>query len=93
MTIATVTSKGQITIPADIRSDLDIKPGDQIVFFKQIGGGLGVHVRRPKVGSGRGILSAKGRKISIEEMNPGSGSEPYDPGGLSLPSQKEEPGA
>ena len=69
MTIATVTSKGQITIPADIRAHLDIKPGDQIVFFRQIGGGLGVHVRRPKVGSGRGILSAKGRKVTVEEMD------------------------
>jgi antitoxin PrlF len=69
MTIATVTSKGQITIPADIRANLDIKPGDQIVFFKQIGGGLGVHVRRPKVGSGRGILSAKGQKVTVEEMD------------------------
>ena len=93
MTIATVTSKGQITIPADIRADLDIKAGDQIVFFKQIGGGLGVHIRRPKVGSGRGILSAKGRRISIEEMDPAKGREPYDPGGLSLPSKKEKPAA
>lgn len=69
MTIATVTSKGQITIPSAIRADLDIKAGDQIIFFKQIGGGLGVHIRRPKVGSGRGILSAKGRTVTVEEMD------------------------
>lgn len=89
MTVATVTSKGQITIPADIRESLDIKPGDQIVFFKQIGGGLGVHIKRPKVGSGRGILAAKGRHVAVEEMDPASGPEPYDPGGLDLtPRQK-----
>jgi AbrB family looped-hinge helix DNA binding protein len=88
MTIATVTSKGQITIPADIRESLDIKPGDQLVFFKKIGGGLGVHVRRPMVGSGRGILAGKGIKVGIDEMNPASDKDMYDPGGLSTASSR-----
>ena len=29
---ATVTSKGQITVPAGIREQLDIRPGDQLRF-------------------------------------------------------------
>lgn len=29
---ATVTSKGQITVPLDIRKELDLKTGDKIVF-------------------------------------------------------------
>ena len=30
MASAKVTSKGQITIPIEIRNELDLKPGDQI---------------------------------------------------------------
>ncbi len=33
MTAATVTSKGQITIPADIRSAHGLEPGHKLIFF------------------------------------------------------------
>jgi AbrB family looped-hinge helix DNA binding protein len=35
---ATVTSKGQITVPVEIRRSLGVKPGDKIRFEKQKGG-------------------------------------------------------
>jgi antitoxin PrlF len=31
---STISSKGQITIPIDIRTELGAKPGDQIEFIK-----------------------------------------------------------
>ena len=34
MEISKVTSKGQITIPRDIRTKMNIKMGDKIVFFE-----------------------------------------------------------
>jgi AbrB family looped-hinge helix DNA binding protein len=37
MEMAKVTSKGQITIPRDIRMKMDIKKGDKIVFFENNG--------------------------------------------------------
>ena len=37
MEIAKVTSKGQITIPRDIRVKMNIKRGDKIVFFEDNG--------------------------------------------------------
>jgi len=37
MEMARVTSKGQITIPRDIRSKMNIKRGDKIVFFEDNG--------------------------------------------------------
>ena len=37
MEIAKVTSKGQITIPRDIRAKMNIKRGDKIVFFEDNG--------------------------------------------------------
>lgn len=34
--LTTITSKGQVTIPEDIRLLLGIKPGDKVVFEKAI---------------------------------------------------------
>ncbi len=33
MLFATVTTKGQATIPAKVRDELSLKPGDKIVFL------------------------------------------------------------
>lgn len=37
MEVARVTSKGQITIPVEIRKKLNLKEGDKIIFFEQDG--------------------------------------------------------
>ena len=37
MEIAKVTSKGQVTIPRDIRMKMDLKKGDKILFFEENG--------------------------------------------------------
>ena len=37
MSTATVTSKGQITIPHDIRKALDLETGDQVIFLVEDG--------------------------------------------------------
>ena len=34
MTTATLTSKGQITIPADVRRDLQVDAGDRVEFVQ-----------------------------------------------------------
>lgn len=44
MSSATVTSKGQITIPADIREAFGIEPGDKLEFVPRDGGGLDILV-------------------------------------------------
>ena len=37
MEVARVTSKGQITIPRDIRTKMNIKRGDKVLFFEDNG--------------------------------------------------------
>lgn len=37
MELARVTSKGQITIPRDIRKKLKLKPGDKVIFIEEDG--------------------------------------------------------
>ena len=35
MATATMTSKGQMTLPKEVRDDLDLKPGDKLDIVKQ----------------------------------------------------------
>jgi antitoxin PrlF len=53
--IATITSKGQMTLPKDVRDDLQLQPGDQIDFVKQDGGYV-LRVRNVPIGSIAGVL-------------------------------------
>lgn len=70
MSSATVTSKGQLTIPADIRAEFGIEPGHRIVFFKQLNGELGVKLMKLKRGSGYAALAdyATGRPPTDDEI-------------------------
>ncbi len=69
MPTATMTSKGQITIPIQVRKALGLKPGVRI-DFNEIEDG--VYALRPK---NRSIMEMEGciprpdHPISIEEMN------------------------
>jgi AbrB family looped-hinge helix DNA binding protein len=65
--MATVTSKGQITLPAELRSELDIQPGDRIVFFTALDGRRGYRVSRPRVGAGQGMIKAD-KPSTLEEF-------------------------
>lgn len=69
MATAAVTSKGQITIPIEVRVKLGIKPGDRVRFVENENGEI---VLKPKTGSLmglRGIVKWKGKPVTIEEMN------------------------
>ena len=69
MSTAAVTSKGQITIPVEVRRDLGLKAGDRVHFVKN---DEGEYVLRTKTGSLqdlRGMFKWTGKPISIEEMN------------------------
>lgn len=69
MTIATMTSKGQITIPAATRSKLRLAPGSKIDFVENEAGEI---VLRPLAGDVRrlrGIVKYDGPPVSVEEIN------------------------
>lgn len=59
MSTATITSKGQVTIPQDVRKALDLKQGDQLEFVVENGKAVIQPVRRRDFASLFGIL--KGR--------------------------------
>jgi AbrB family looped-hinge helix DNA binding protein len=64
-----VNSKGQITIPAEVRRKLGLKPGDLVMFCENESGEV---VFRPKTASImdlQGCVKWTGRPVTIEEMN------------------------
>jgi antitoxin PrlF len=69
-TDATLTSKGQTTIPKEIRDSLGIKPGDRMTFTLMPDGTVLIRVKRKSVMDLAGVLHKKGRKpVSIAQMS------------------------
>jgi AbrB family looped-hinge helix DNA binding protein len=71
---ATVTSKGQVTIPADIRRAMGLAAGERVVFTQLEDGTIVFRAKRRSVLELRGLLkSARARKrpIPIKDMNIG----------------------
>jgi AbrB family looped-hinge helix DNA binding protein len=69
MATAALTSKGQITIPVEVRRKLGLKAGDRIGFIENENGEF---VLKPKTGSImnlRGIVKWTGKPVTIQEMN------------------------
>jgi antitoxin PrlF len=68
---STLTSKGQATIPKEVREYLGIKPGDTVKFFFGAKGQVYMLPTIP-ISAVSGILYRPGqRTISIKEMNEG----------------------
>jgi AbrB family looped-hinge helix DNA binding protein len=67
---ATLTSKGQITIPVQVRTALGVDAGDRVEFVEVGKGEFNVVAATRSVRELSGMLYRKGRKpVSIEEMN------------------------
>lgn len=69
MAASTLTTKGQITLPKEVRKKLNLKPGDRIDFEIAEGGEVRLHPLRGDLRSLKGFLKQPGRKpVSLEEM-------------------------
>jgi antitoxin PrlF len=69
MTTAKLTSKGQITIPADIRHRLGVETGDRLEFVELAEGGFAIKPANDDVRSLKGLLKKPARPVSIDAMN------------------------
>ncbi|OGQ08018.1 MAG: hypothetical protein A3G32_07655 [Deltaproteobacteria bacterium RIFCSPLOWO2_12_FULL_40_28] len=71
MSTSTLTSKGQTTIPKDIRDFLQIDSGDRIDFIITDDQNVVIKPATLEVNRLRGMLHkhANGRKVSIDDMN------------------------
>jgi AbrB family looped-hinge helix DNA binding protein len=72
MATATITSKGQVTIPKSVRDRLRWKTGDRLDFEIDASGRVVVELAVGDVRDLRGLLHRSGRRpVSVEEMDEG----------------------
>ena len=70
MHIATLTSKGQITIPKDLRDKLNLQPGDKIRFTIKNDRELNLRALNTKIDDVAGMLNKYvTRSYTVEEMD------------------------
>lgn len=66
--VATLTSKGQLTLPADLRKQLNLHAGDKVLFVVTENGTEMLPFSRP-VESLKSILPKLGKRLSLSEMD------------------------
>jgi len=69
MATATVTSKGQVTIPASVRYAIGLTAGDRIEFVREGNGRYFILPKSRSIRSLKGIVPKPDQPVSIEEMN------------------------
>jgi AbrB family looped-hinge helix DNA binding protein len=69
MTTATMTSKGQVTIPLKIRQRLGLETGDRIEFVELDSGAYAIKPAVDDVRSLKGLLRKPAKPVSVENMS------------------------
>ncbi|HMF67773.1 MAG TPA: AbrB/MazE/SpoVT family DNA-binding domain-containing protein [Phyllobacterium sp.] len=69
MPTATLTSKGQITIPSAVRNALGLDTGDRINFIQTADGAFTIVAATLPVTALKGLLGKPAKAVSIEDMN------------------------
>ena len=69
MTTATMTSKGQVTIPAEVRQRMGLGTGDRIEFVELDTGGFEIKPAIDDVRSLKGLLRKPVKPVSLADMN------------------------
>ena len=69
MTTATVTTKGQITIPVDVRQALSVEAGDRVEFVEIAPGRFEFFAATRSVKELKGMFGKLAKSVAIEEMN------------------------
>ena len=69
MALATLTSKGQTTIPKSVRDRLALKAGDRLEFVVQDDGAVLMVPATVSLDELEGMLSPPSRPVTLEEMD------------------------
>jgi len=69
MSAATITSKGQITIPKDVRLRLGVGTGDRVEFVEIQAGVFQIVAATQDVRSLKGIVAKPAKPVTIEDMD------------------------
>ncbi len=69
MALATLTSKGQTTIPKSVRDKLGLEPGDRLEFVVDDSGAVSMVPATVPLDELEGMLSPPPRPVTLEEMD------------------------
>lgn len=69
MATATLTSKGQITIPIDVRNALKVDAGDRVEFVQIAPDRFEFIAATGEVTALKGMFGPARKKITVEDMN------------------------
>ena len=74
MSEATITSKGQITIPVEVRTSMALQAGERVVFTTLDDGTVVMRAKNQSILDLKGMLAsegAAGKPVAIADMNIG----------------------
>lgn len=66
--MATITSKGQVTVPKRVREALAVEPGDKLAFRIHADGSVTVEAETVELAKLRGALKPKIKGVTIDAM-------------------------
>ena len=69
MSTTIITTKGQVTIPVDVRRRLGVDAGDRIEFVEMEDGSFAIRPATSDVRALKGMLSKPPKPVSVEDMN------------------------
>ena len=69
MSTSALTSKGQITIPKDVRKRLNLRPGNRLEFMINEDGRVLLLPASIDASELAGILKSPARPVTVEDMN------------------------
>ena len=69
MPTTTLTSKGQITIPIDVRNRMNVNTGDRVEFIEIGLGRFELVAATRSVRELKGMFGKPSKKVSIDDMN------------------------
>jgi antitoxin PrlF len=69
MATATLTSKGQLTLPIELRTQMGLQAGSIVEFIRDDAGGWTLMAKNGDIRELKGIVRYDGPAVSIEDMN------------------------
>ena len=69
MSAATLTSKGQLTLPRDVRVAMGVGPGDRVEFVRMEDGNFAVLPATTSVQSLKGLIPKPKTPVSLDDMD------------------------
>lgn len=69
MEIAKITSKGQVTIPVDIRRKLGVKEGDKVLFVEEAGKVYILNASMEALRKAQAAFAGEAQRVGLKDEN------------------------